>query len=95
MKKDRISVNNSLGSISYDSYNGTKDRPKIDIVLQTTGFHGWNFSQGWINTLKREKLIHRIFDPIAEWGAQEPSNDDGLFEYLENPQADIMLLLGI
>ncbi len=70
------------------------ERPRIDVVLQATGLHGWNFSRGWANVLAREGLLNRVFAPVAEWGDKEPSNDDGLFEYLKNPQADLMLLLG-
>jgi len=66
----------------------------IDVVLQATGIHGWSASQGWINTLKREGLLNRVFKAIAAWGAEEPIHDDGLFEYLKNPQADIILMLG-
>lgn len=72
----------------------TKNRPRIDVVLQATGVHGWNFSRGWVNVLAREGLLNRVFTPVADWGDEEPKNDDGLFEYLENPQADMMLLLG-
>jgi hypothetical protein len=39
-------------------------------------------------------MLHRVFAPIAQWGAPEVSNDDGLWEYLANPQADIIMLLG-
>ena len=53
-----------------------------------------NFSRGWVNVLAREGLLNRVFAPVAEWGDREPSNDDGLFTYLKNPQADLMLLLG-
>lgn len=69
-------------------------QPRIDVVLQATGTHGWNFSRGWVNVLQRQGLLNRVFTPVAEWGALEPTNDDGLYEYLRNPEADIMLLLG-
>jgi glycosyltransferase involved in cell wall biosynthesis len=69
-------------------------QPRIDVVLQATGTHGWNFSRGWANVLQRQGLLNRVFTPVAEWGHSEPTNDDGLYEYLRNPQADIMLLLG-
>jgi glycosyltransferase involved in cell wall biosynthesis len=74
--------------------NPIEGKPKIDVVLQATGNHAWNMSQGWINTLHREGLLNRAFRPFGEWEAEEPSDDDGLYEYLKNPQADIMLLLG-
>ena len=76
------------------SHRQSADRPRIDVVLQTTGLHGWNFSHGWVNVLARSGLLNRVFAPVAEWGDKEPSNDDGLFAYLKNPQADLMLLLG-
>ncbi|WP_158507367.1 glycosyltransferase family protein [Nostoc piscinale] len=66
----------------------------IDVVLQATGVHGWSASHGWINTLQREGLLNRVFRPVAGWGIEEPLHDDGLFEYLQNPQADIILMLG-
>jgi SAM-dependent methyltransferase len=71
-----------------------QSKPRIDVVLQATGLHGWSCSRGWANVLQREGLLNRVFTPIADWGADEPKYDDGLFEYLKNPQADIMLLLG-
>ncbi|MCA2690960.1 MULTISPECIES: glycosyltransferase [unclassified Microcystis] len=72
----------------------SQDRPRIDVVLQTTGFHGWNASQGWINSLRRHGLLNRVFSPKANWGDLEPKDDDGLFEYLGNPESDLILMLG-
>ncbi|WP_309245604.1 glycosyltransferase family protein [Desmonostoc muscorum] len=74
--------------------NHRYDNLRIDVVLQATGIHGWSASQGWINTLEREGLLNQVFRPIAAWGGEEPIHDDGLFEYLKNPQADIILMLG-
>ncbi|GAA6617111.1 CmcI family methyltransferase [Scytonema sp. NUACC26] len=71
-----------------------QSKPRVDVVLQATGIHGWSASHSWVNTLKREGLLNRVFHPIADWGVEEPEDDDGLFEYLKNPQADVMLLLG-
>lgn len=79
----RINVVSSVGS-----------KPRIDVVLQATGLHGWSCSRGWVNVLQREGLLNRVFTPVADWGANEPKYDDGLFDYLRNPQADVMLLLG-
>ncbi|WP_322505898.1 hypothetical protein [Chroococcidiopsis cubana] len=31
-----------------------QSKPRIDVVLQATGIHGWSFSQGWINTLQNK-----------------------------------------
>ena len=70
-------------------------KPRIDIVLQATGRHGWSFSHGWVNILQREGLLNRVFTPLAAWGAEEPVDDDGLYEYLKNPQADIILMPGL
>jgi len=69
-------------------------RPRIDVVLQSCGLHGWNLWRGWANVLQKAGLLNRVFAPIADWGAEEPNNDDGLFEYLKNPEADLVLLLG-
>lgn len=74
--------------------SSVSSQPRIDVVLQATGTHGWNFSRGWANVLQRQGLLNRVFTPVAEWGHSEPTDDDGLYEYLRNPQADIMLLLG-
>jgi Glycosyltransferase len=74
--------------------SSTSSQPRIDVVLQATGTHGWNFSRGWANVLQRQGLLNRVFTPVAEWGHSEPTDDDGLYEYLRNPQADIILLLG-
>lgn len=75
-------------------FSSISSQPRIDVVLQATGIHGWNFSRGWVNVLQRQGLLNRVFTPVAEWGASEPTDDDGLYEYLKNPEADIMLLLG-
>ena len=71
-----------------------QNKPRIDVVIQATGVHGWSCSGSWVNVLQREGLLNRVFNPVADWGTSEPKYDDGLFEYLKNPQADIMLLLG-
>gem|GEM_PF-4495011 len=68
-------------------------KPRIDLVLQATGLHGWSCSRAWVSVLQREGLLNRVFTPTADWGAEEPKYDDGLFEYLKNPQADIILML--
>jgi Glycosyl transferases group 1 len=74
--------------------NVIKEQLRVDVVLQATGLHGWNFSHGWVNVLKRECLLNRVFVPVADWEDKEPKNDDGLFEYLKNPQSDLILLVG-
>ncbi len=70
------------------------DKPRIDVVLQSCGLHGWNLWRGWVNVLEKAGLLNRVFAPTADWAAPEPNDDDGLFEYLKNPEADVMLLLG-
>ncbi|MGA8894555.1 MAG: glycosyltransferase, partial [Planktothrix agardhii] len=77
-----------------NQFSSMSSKPRIDVVLQATGTHGWNFSRGWVNVLQRQGLLNRVFTPVAEWGALEPTDDDGLYEYLINPEADIILLLG-
>jgi len=77
-----------------NQFSSMSSQPRIDVVLPATGLHGWACSRGWANVLQRQGLLHRVFTPVAEWGASEPTDDDGLYEYLKNPQADIMLLLG-
>jgi glycosyltransferase involved in cell wall biosynthesis/SAM-dependent methyltransferase len=77
-----------------NQFSSMSSKPRIDVVLPATGLHGWACSRGWANVLQRQGLLHRVFTPLAEWGASEPTDDDGLYEYLKNPQADIMLLLG-
>lgn len=88
------------------SYSSNKNNPstsildleagniKIDVVLQATGQHAWNMSEGWVNVLRKEGWLNRAFYPIADWNDEEPVDDDGLFNYLKNPQSDLMLLLG-
>jgi glycosyltransferase involved in cell wall biosynthesis len=67
---------------------------KIDVVLQATGKHTWNMSEGWVNVLRKEGWLNRAFYPIADWNDDEPVEDNGLFDYLKNPQSDLILLLG-
>jgi glycosyltransferase involved in cell wall biosynthesis len=89
------SVDGNINSrILPNVVTSSSKKPLIDVVLQATGTHGWSASEGWVNTLKREGLLNRVFRPLSGWGADKPIYDDGLFEYLRNPQADIILLLG-
>lgn len=67
---------------------------KIDIVYQATGQHAWCIRDGWTNNARRLGLLNRVFEPKANWGDTDTAEDDGLFEYLANPQADVILLLG-
>ncbi len=59
---------------------------KIDVVLPP-GFHSWNVSEGWINSLKESGLLGNIFKVSEE-------NHFGLIKYLEQPDSDLILLLG-
>ncbi|AFZ48015.1 glycosyl transferase family 2 [Cyanobacterium stanieri PCC 7202] len=75
--------------------NELENHLKIDVVLQVNGNHGWSCSYGWINNLQKLGLLNRVFKPnSASWANNEPLNDDGLFEYLGNPDGDIMILCG-
>jgi glycosyltransferase involved in cell wall biosynthesis/Tfp pilus assembly protein PilF len=68
--------------------------PRIDLVLQATGNHAWAVGGGWENAARKLGVHHRTFHPHANWGDADVRTDDGLFEYLTNPQADIILLAG-
>lgn len=70
--------------------------PRVDIVLQATGIgqHAWGVGRGWENAARKLGMFHRTFAPTAQWGALDVDFDDGLFSYLANPEADIILLLG-
>ncbi len=94
IRTSTFTYDNEISEISHSCIAAVSKKPLIDVVLQSTGTHGWSASEGWVNTLKREGLLNRVFRPISSWGAEEPAYDDGLFEYLRNPQADIMILLG-
>jgi len=78
----------------WSKVKSVQGKPRIDVVLQAYGLHGWSLWRGWTNVLQQQGLLNRVFAPIADWGSQEPKQDDGLFEYLKHPEADIMLLLG-
>ena len=93
IREPKIKGLTTLGKFNQFS-SFMSSQPRIDVVLPATGLHGWVCSRGWANVLRRQGLLHRLFTPVAEWGASEPTDDDGLYEYLKNPQADIMLLLG-
>jgi len=69
-------------------------RPRVDIVLQATGVHAWAVGGGWENAARQLGVHHRTFRPRANWGDTEVANDDGLFAYLAQPQADFLLLAG-
>ena len=75
-------------------WNHSEGAPKVDIVMQATGVHGWNISDGWINAARKLKRLHRVFCPKSDWGDLHIRDDDGLFEYLAKPQADLIILLG-
>jgi glycosyltransferase involved in cell wall biosynthesis len=85
-------VKKTIGKPNH--FSSISTQPRIDVVLQATGTHGWNFSRGWVDVLQRQGLLNRVFTPMAEWGESGSTNDDGLYEYLRNPNADIMILLG-
>ena len=68
--------------------------PRVDIILQATGVHAWAVNGGWENAARQLGLHHRTFRPRAVWTEMEPAQDDGLFDYLANPQAEILLLAG-
>lgn len=60
---------------------------RLDICLQAVGEHAWGVSGGWINAAKRLGVLNRVFHPTMD-------ADDGLFEYLPNCEADMILMLG-
>ena len=66
----------------------------IDVVIQATGNHANGVADGVAETLRRMGMLGRVFRPRAGWGAPEPENDDGLFDYLGLPNSHIMLFLG-
>jgi GT2 family glycosyltransferase/glycosyltransferase involved in cell wall biosynthesis/predicted Zn-dependent protease len=72
----------------------TGSNPKVDIVLQATGTHSWGVYGGWANAAHKLGILNRVFTPKAQWEAPDVTDDDGLYSYLLNPQADIMLLPG-
>jgi glycosyltransferase involved in cell wall biosynthesis len=69
-------------------------QPRIDVVLQATGNHAHAASFGIVNALGRLGFLGRVFKPRADWGAAEPKDDDGLFNYLSSPQNEFILFLG-
>jgi glycosyltransferase involved in cell wall biosynthesis len=71
-----------------------KRKLKIDLVLQATGFHSWNIREGWESALKKSGYLNRVFRPKANWVSPFPDDDDGLLDYLKNPEADVILLIG-
>ena len=71
-----------------------ENKLRVDIVLQATGVHAWAVGGGWENAARKLGMHHRTFRPRADWGAMDVKNDDGLFNYLGNPKADILLLAG-
>jgi hypothetical protein len=69
-------------------------KPKVDVVLQATGSHAWAVGGGWANGARKLGIFHRMFSPKSKWGDADVADDDGLYAYLANPQADLVLLLG-
>jgi len=69
-------------------------KPTVDVVLQATGSHAWAVGGGWANGARKLGLFHRMFAPRSKWGDSDVEDDDGLYTYLSNPQADLILLLG-
>jgi len=72
----------------------TGSKPKVDIVLQATGTHSWGVYGGWANAAHKLGILNRVFTPKGQWGSTDVTDDNGLWSYLLNPQADIMLLPG-
>ncbi|MBN1536755.1 MAG: glycosyltransferase [Anaerolineales bacterium] len=69
-------------------------KPKVDVVIQATGTHAWAVGGGWANGARKLGIFHRMFSPKSKWGDVDVEDDDGLYAYLANPQADLILLLG-
>ncbi|MEP4053461.1 MAG: glycosyltransferase [Litorimonas sp.] len=68
----------------------------LDVVLPTTGRHGWNVSEGWVRAANRAGLLRKAFRPVSKWGAEVPEDDDALLSHLESGDvADIILCLGL
>lgn len=87
-------VDKEVMSSKQTKMPGLRDNPRVDIVLQATGAHGWNIAGGWENGARKLRGFNRIFSPKANWGAPDVKYDNGLFQYLSDPEADIMILLG-
>ena len=66
---------------------------KLDVVLQTTGYHSWNVGEGWSRAAEALGILNRTFRPRARWG-EACRDDDGLHSYLGNTRSAAMLLLG-
>jgi glycosyltransferase involved in cell wall biosynthesis len=81
-----------VGAPSVVHHAGSK--PKIDFVLQATGAHAWGVGGGWANAAHKMGILNRVFSPKGIWSTQEIKDDDGLWSYLGNPQADMIMLLG-
>ena len=71
-------------------------RCKIDFVLPTTGNHGWIVSGAWVRSANEAGLLGNVFRPSSKWGANEPEDDDNLFENLsEDNLSQIVVVLGM
>lgn len=69
---------------------------KIDIVLPTTGNHGWCLAEGWVQSAREMGVLNKVFRPRAKWGAEQPEFDDGLYSHLiENSMSDVVLVMGM
>ena len=86
--------NTTTASITPANRRILKEVRRVDVVLQCTGQHSWNLMWGWQSAAKQLGIFHRLFTPKSKWGDVEPEVDDGLYDYLVNPQADLVMLLG-
>ncbi|MCB0310325.1 MAG: glycosyltransferase family 2 protein, partial [Bdellovibrionales bacterium] len=60
--------------------------PRVDIVLNP-GHHSWNVHLGWANTISQTGKLGLVMQPEENQIAE-------VFEYLKNPQSDLLLLCG-
>ena len=59
---------------------------KIDIFIPP-GRHSWNLNEGWVNTLKREGSLGRIFQCTKDKTSE-------ILAYIPKADSDLMLLMG-
>lgn len=71
-----------------------QEQLKIDVVFQATSQHAHGVSEGIVNTLKKKKILGKIFRPCSNLDGKEPLYDDNLYTYLTNPASTALLFLG-
>lgn len=70
-------------------------RGTLTLLLQATYHHAPAVSSGWVRAASELGFLKASIQPVAQWGADDVEDDDGLAAYLRRaPPGDTILMMG-